>query len=259
MIKYMNNILHSFPNDYSRFLKFLETYASSGFNGINRNDPFIIELEEFTEQNNQFFIAGDVISMNFPFSSRRSLEMIGVEPSEISLYHLFQATHPIDMARHSRIRAQLLKIVQELYSAKKGSYLVSSNFLTANPKGSYDNILKQAYLFYTDHPYNTVFIFLLHTNINWFRRKEGFHYYAGQDMSYFRLPDEKLLMVGPSFSQRELEIIRLLESGMSSDQIGEKLFISPHTVNTHRRNLLRKTGKANTADLVFSLQEQGVI
>ncbi len=259
MIHYNNNISQTYPKDYSHFLKFLETYTPSGFNDIKRDDPFIMELEKYMEWNDQFFMVGDVISMNFPFTSNRSLDMIGVPPTELSLYHLFQSTHPHDMPRHSRSRAQLLKIVQELYTAKKGSYLVSSEFLTISPGGSYRNILKQAYLFYSDIPYSTVFIFLLHTNIDWFRRRDGFHHYAGNDMSNFRLPDEKLLLIGPQFSHREFEIITLLESGMSSEQIGAKLFISPHTVNTHRRNMLRKAGKANTSDLVYSLQEQGVL
>jgi len=259
MTDYTNNISNSFQDEYTHYLEFLKKYTPSAFNGICRNDPFILDLEKYMTLNDQFFMVGDVITMNFPFTSSRSLEMIGVPPSELSLYHLFQATHPHDMERHSRARAQLMKIVQELYTAKKGSYLVSTEFLTIRPDGCYRNILKQAYLFYSDVPYSTVFIFLLHTNIDQFHKRNGYHQYAGNDMSNFRLPDEKLLLLGPQFSAREFEIIKLLEEGLSSDQIGKKLFISPHTVNTHRRNMLRKAGKINTADLVYSLHEQGAL
>jgi DNA-binding CsgD family transcriptional regulator len=78
-------------------------------------------------------------------------------------------------------------------------------------------------------------------------------------MSYFRFPDDELLMTGMPFSSREFEIIQLAGASLSSEQIAEKLFLSPHTVNTHRRNILKKSGKANISDLIFSLKEQGLM
>jgi DNA-binding NarL/FixJ family response regulator len=51
-------------------------------------------------------------------------------------------------------------------------------------------------------------------------------------------------------SKREIEIIKLLAEGLTSFQIGEKLFIAEHTVKTHRKNILRKTGAGNTSQLV---------
>jgi len=41
-------------------------------------------------------------------------------------------------------------------------------------------------------------------------------------------------------SEREYEIMRLVEQGKTSKEIGEILFISKHTVDTHRRNILKK-------------------
>lgn len=42
-------------------------------------------------------------------------------------------------------------------------------------------------------------------------------------------------------SEREYEIMQLVEHGKTSKEIGEILFISKHTVDTHRRNILKKT------------------
>ena len=46
---------------------------------------------------------------------------------------------------------------------------------------------------------------------------------------------------------------------MSSKQIADKLFISVHTVNTHRRNILDRCGKDNISNLIYELKEQGLI
>lgn len=52
-----------------------------------------------------------------------------------------------------------------------------------------------------------------------------------------------------ALTDREIEIVRLLLEGKTSKEIGEKLFISKHTVDTHRRNVLEKTGTKSTSEL----------
>ena len=55
-------------------------------------------------------------------------------------------------------------------------------------------------------------------------------------------------------SEREGQVLSLICVGLTSAQIAEKLFISQHTVNTHRKNILRKTFCKGTADLaIFAL------
>lgn len=53
-----------------------------------------------------------------------------------------------------------------------------------------------------------------------------------------------------ALSQREKEIIRLIVQGKTSKEIGAQLFISKNTVDTHRRNILDKTGLKSTAELI---------
>lgn len=54
----------------------------------------------------------------------------------------------------------------------------------------------------------------------------------------------------PSLSRREKEILKLILNESTTQEIAEKLFISFGTVETHRRNMLLKTGARNTAGLV---------
>jgi DNA-binding CsgD family transcriptional regulator len=56
-------------------------------------------------------------------------------------------------------------------------------------------------------------------------------------------------------SPREYEILQLICRELSSAEIGEKLFLSTGTVDTHRRNILVKLGVNNTVGLVkFAIQ-----
>lgn len=53
-----------------------------------------------------------------------------------------------------------------------------------------------------------------------------------------------------TLTRREKEILRLISQEYTNKEIGEKLFISQRTVDTHRRNLVKKLGVKNTAGLV---------
>ncbi len=52
-------------------------------------------------------------------------------------------------------------------------------------------------------------------------------------------------------SDRENEIITLIAEGLTNIQIAEQLFLSSHTVNTHRKNIMAKLGVKNTAGIVM--------
>jgi DNA-binding NarL/FixJ family response regulator len=53
-----------------------------------------------------------------------------------------------------------------------------------------------------------------------------------------------------ALSGRELEVLQLIVSGKNNKQVANKLFISPNTVLTHRRNLMKKLNVNNTAQLI---------
>jgi DNA-binding NarL/FixJ family response regulator len=57
--------------------------------------------------------------------------------------------------------------------------------------------------------------------------------------------------------KREIEVLKLLGDGLTSEEIAERLFISVHTVKTHRKNMLRKTNKHSTPELLtYAITEQ---
>lgn len=52
-------------------------------------------------------------------------------------------------------------------------------------------------------------------------------------------------------SERENEIIVYIAEGQTNAQIAESLFLSNHTINTHRKNIMAKLGVKNTAGIVM--------
>lgn len=56
---------------------------------------------------------------------------------------------------------------------------------------------------------------------------------------------------GITITEREIGIVKLIAEGYSNKQIADKLILSTHTVNTHRKNIMNKLSVNNTAGIVM--------
>ena len=81
--------------------------------------------------------------------------------------------------------------------------------------------------------------------------KDMFDRYLTERKNFFDL--DKVQYFG--LSERESEIIKWLSKGLSSEEIAHKMYISRHTVDTHRRNIHTKTGTKNTVELLNLLKK----
>ena len=61
-----------------------------------------------------------------------------------------------------------------------------------------------------------------------------------------------------SLSPREMEVLQLLAEGLTSPQIGRRLFVATTTVDSHRRKIMHKLGIHNVADLTKYAVREGL-
>lgn len=61
-----------------------------------------------------------------------------------------------------------------------------------------------------------------------------------------------------SLSKREIEILKLIRSNHTNQQIADKLFLSIYTVETHRKNIMQKTGLSGPAALMKFIIENNI-
>lgn len=83
--------------------------------------------------------------------------------------------------------------------------------------------------------------------------------YSREVMEIISRPSKNQLKATPQLTRREKQILSLLAQGKTSVVIGEELFLSPLTVDTHRRNLLQKFEVKNVAELIMIATQQQVL
>jgi DNA-binding NarL/FixJ family response regulator len=88
---------------------------------------------------------------------------------------------------------------------------------------------------------------------------EGNIFFGGEVGLALTAYQRSSMMELPILTRREKEILELIAEGYTNPQIAEKIFLSPFTVDTHRKNLLAKLNVKNTASLIRLAVEQKLI
>lgn len=78
-------------------------------------------------------------------------------------------------------------------------------------------------------------------------------------VTIFKQASKDQLVLLAQLSDREKEILKLIAEGNSNTEIGEKLFISTRTVDTHRANTMKKVEVKNLAGLIRFAIASGLI
>jgi len=85
-----------------------------------------------------------------------------------------------------------------------------------------------------------------------------FSKYVNKKVEINNLKDDNFIKIN-KLTQREIEIIKLLVKGKTSIEIADALFISPATVQTHRKNIFNKLKVKKVSELIKTAYENNLI
>jgi DNA-binding NarL/FixJ family response regulator len=89
---------------------------------------------------------------------------------------------------------------------------------------------------------------------------EGKHYYNEKvQVAFENKPDGIAYSLPIKLTAREFQITTLLCKGLNTISIAEKLFLSKHTIESYRKEILRKTNSKNTNELIAFAIRSGII
>ncbi|GAA4161510.1 response regulator transcription factor [Chryseobacterium ginsenosidimutans] len=83
--------------------------------------------------------------------------------------------------------------------------------------------------------------------------------YSMEVVEIISRPTKNQLRGTPQLTRREKQILSLLAQGKTSQNIAQELFLSPLTVDTHRRNLIQKFEVKNVAEMIAAAHQQQLL
>ncbi|MEP2024647.1 MAG: response regulator transcription factor [Reichenbachiella sp.] len=89
----------------------------------------------------------------------------------------------------------------------------------------------------------------------------GKRFYCGDILDVLIQPqlEEKTTATNDILSAREIEVLEYVVKGLTTNQIAEKLHVSTHTINSHRKNMLKKLELTSPVELIVYAVKSGLV
>lgn len=89
---------------------------------------------------------------------------------------------------------------------------------------------------------------------------KGDKFYCNQILDAVARAEKDGKDCGPTvLSQREIEVVEYIAQGLTAAQVAEKMCLSVHTINTHRKNIFKKVNVNSTTELVRFAMDASII
>ncbi|MHA4741997.1 LuxR C-terminal-related transcriptional regulator [Dyadobacter sp. MSC1_007] len=207
----------------------------------------------------------NVRSKGFDFISDNTLGYFGYEHLHyVGRGHQFHenSMHPDDAVNIVKLNGFISEVLNQVTPESRSGYKFSYDYRIIKPNGRVAHILEQNTILRQDCYGNITHLLGSCTDISlWKKNGQQLASLISEDEKQYFLftPETKGFKHQSNLSKRELEILHLLAEGRGSKYIADKLFISFHTVNTHRQKMIKKTDTKNTGGLVQFAVFNGLI
>ena len=190
-------------------------------------------------------------------------EVLGFDPEKITIEEFFSYIHPEDQPTFLNFESVVVDFFAKLPSDKLTKYKFTYDYRIRDSSGKYIRLLQQVMTVQFDGDLGLLITLGVHTDIthikNHGRSSLSFIGLEGEP-SFIDVDVKKVFKSTDSFlSNREREILQLILDGRPTCEIAKQLFISTHTVNTHRKNILAKTNSKSAMELASKVIKGGLL
>ncbi len=245
----LSNNIHSIYNEI------FNTYPKVE---IEEHIKKLIELDYFYPFNSTFYCITNTVHQNFEYISKNFTACTGLSRDKMlegGMDYYWSLFHPDDIKLWLKSLENLMMFTMtELNDEQRKRMSYTWNYRIKNVEGIYVNIIQNTTPLQFDEANKPIIGMAHYTVLNGDLHMDicaSAKYLNDNNeyetLFYENISSSKLLDI---ISNRERDIIRLIITKNTSEEIAEKLNISIHTVNTHRRNILKKINIDSTFELI---------
>lgn len=227
----------------------------------------MIELDAYLPYSSTFFCITNTQKLNFEYISKNYNACLGLDPVKLKnegMKYFWSRIHPEDIETWlSALNGLMEFTLNEIPVKIRNRMNYTWNYRIKNANNKYVNIVQNTTPLAFDSEMKPI-IGLAHYTVLGNGVKLPITASAKllndnneYETRYFNNFSQKLLNQG--LTNRERDVVRLLILNYSSKEISEKLNISSHTVDTHRRNILKKLNVSSTGELIGMLKNNQIL
>ncbi len=197
--------------------------------------------------------AVDVYKGVYDYITDNFTDLFGVRPGSVE-----ELVHPDDRVRLAELQIRHAKFIYSLPPAERNDYRTIYQVRMRGTSGRYINVVSRQQVIETD------------------RNGKAWIIMGMMELAPDQTPADRVkcsvlnLRTGQFFNpyadsqewtltERELEILSLMARGLLSKEIAERLAVSKHTVDNHRKNILAKLEADNTIEAINTARAAGLM
>lgn len=222
-------------------------------------------LQKVSPENNAVIALFDCSEYRFVYMNDRSNVLGGYKPelftAENGMDFNFSNVHPDQRSAAIQIQLKIFSASMEHAVTDKNNMVACSTFQYKRKTGEYIQYLQKALVVETDDLGNPLLMLRYGYDISHLVKPSVgliINSLEGALIWTFNNSTKSLDKIN-LLSVQEQKVLKLLSEGRESKEIADMLFISHHTIDTHRRNLLKKTYCHDTTALITFGKMTGLI
>jgi DNA-binding CsgD family transcriptional regulator len=210
-----------------------------------------------------YYYIVNIARVEIEFTSESVKSILGMQDTrEFDMPYVFENVHPDDKARFIAHEQQVTSFFNALPPEKVLKYKVSYDYRIRKKDGSYIWVLMQTVTIQSNEQGAVIRVLGVQTDITHLKtdnKPSGLSFIGLEgEPSYYNVNLSSPVLIAQEFlTRREKEILKMIVEGVSSKAIAQKLHISIHTVNSHRKNILAKTGCSTPLELITKTIREG--
>ncbi len=221
-------------------------------------------LKQMSEISHSCIFTVDVYRKRYDFASDSFVELFGFKSSHIRNIKeqgdfLEDRMHPDDRQKILEIQIKHSQFIYSLPHENRNDYRNLYQFRMQNANGHYVNVISRQQVFQKDRA-GKAWIIMGIIDISPDQTPLENVKYSALDLKTGKLVTESILQISEaSLTLREKQILQMIHQGLLSKEIANRLNISIHTVNNHRKNILLKLNADNSIEAINYAKRAGLM
>jgi DNA-binding CsgD family transcriptional regulator len=256
-------MLELFNTEASKILKRLSDSEGDVDELLRFELEFYKKLLVFFQIGESCYLIFNFQKAGFDFVGGDVGAVLGYEKEEVTPDLLTENVHPEERTWLLNAQATASQFIWGVPPDRQMKYKMRFDYRIRKKDGHYVRVMQQAVVILNNSTGKVLKTLIMLTDISHLKRTGSpVLSYVGieGEPSFLNVDVKRLFPEKDSLlSKREKEVLFHLAEGMLTKEIANLLYISKHTVDNHRKNLLRKLEVANTGELVSKAIKEGLI